>query len=137
MKNMLALDLKGGNGVLGKDRSLVCDPRSMMECFSQMAHHIGSLEKQLIQMSEDNREMNLQWQKRFDLLEKVFLQEYMKNEIKKEQPKIYLNVEQIFATQSIYTLEDLFMRWFYYETPAAWENQKKLLKHLILVLAVA
>ena len=30
----------------------------------------------------------------------------------------------------MYTLEDLFMRWFYYETPAAWENQKKTFKAL-------
>ena len=134
MKNMLSLDLKGRNGVLGKDRSLVCDPRSMMECFSQMAHHIGCLEKQMIQMSEDSREMNLQWQQRFDLLQKVFLNEYVSKKTIDDKPKVYLNLEQIFENQVKYTPEDLYMRWFYYEAPEAWEHPKKtfraLSKHL-------
>ena len=103
----------------------------MMECFSQMAHHIGTLEKQLHKMSEDNREMNLQWQKRFDLLQKVFLHEYMDKKIVDDQPKFYLNLEQIFESQVKYTLEDLYMRWFYYEAPEAWEHQKKLFEHLV------
>ena len=70
-------------------------------------------------MSEDNKEMNLQWQKRFDLLQKVFLQEYLKKDKIIQQRKLYLNIEQIFEIQIVYTLEDTYMRWFYYETPAA------------------
>ena len=69
--------------------------------------------------------MNLRWQKRFDLLQKVFLHEYMDKKIVDDQPKFYLNLEQIFESQVKYTLEDLYMRWFYYEAPEAWERQKQ------------
>ena len=45
-KNMLALDLKGLNGVMDKDADkLFVDPRCMLEQFFQMVHHIGVLEK--------------------------------------------------------------------------------------------
>ena len=45
---MLALDLKGLNGVMDKDADkLFVDPRCMLEQFSQMAHHMGVLEKKI------------------------------------------------------------------------------------------
>ena len=107
-KNMFGLELKSLTSVMEKDRGILVDPRCMLDCFKQMAHHLGVIERKLNIIQDENKFMNTQWQKRFDLLERIFIMKDLDGDFDENPNPEYLLFEQVYEKGKTYFVAEIF-----------------------------
>ena len=121
-KNLLALDIKSLQGVLGSDirERIYVDPRCLLQTINETAHHMGVIEKKIHELRDENILINQVWQQRFKIIQDYMIQQGMGAESPPRKVETYLKLDQIFITRRSYSLQLIFVNWFEYQAEVGW-----------------
>ena len=121
-KNMLVLDIKSLQGVLGPDirERIYVDPRCLLETINNNAHHMNVIEKQIHELRDENRLINQVWQRRFQKILDFMIEKGMDAQPTQRAVETYLKLDQIFIPRRAYSLQLIFVNWFEYQAEIGW-----------------